>query len=108
MSRKLSTWRNAGVELKAAWKGGMAEDAVIVLSQLPHDEQARALAGPIPRGRRGPAHRPSVDTVRETLDALQKRAGHDAGRLWALEAMRWVLGETTSPEFASWLREVET
>lgn len=116
VSRKLSTWRHAGPELKAAWKDGMAEDSVISLSQLPVDEQARVLAGPIPRGRRGPAHRPSVDMVRETVENMAKwmlaeprtASAEIAFKNGAISALRWVLGESTDTLLANWMREVES
>ncbi len=118
VSRKLSTWRNAGPDLHAAWKEGMAEDGVITLSGLPVEEQVKVLAGPVPRGRRGPAHRPSVDMVRDFLDGFEKtttagdstllRDFREQYRNGILDALRWVTGNKTSEVFAKIAQELES
>ncbi len=106
VSRKLSTWRGASLELKLAWEAGeIAEDAVQQLAELPHDQQAKALAGTVPRGRRGPAGRPPIEMVKDTLESLERHeptAGDDDGVYAAgvLDALRWVAGQRTSPNFA--------
>lgn len=104
VSRKLSAWRKAGPELRAAWRDGMPEDAVEEFAALPLESQAKALAGPVPRGRRGPAHRPSVDAVRDFLHELELRgrsgnASDFAYTAGAIDALRWAAGVRTSPEF---------
>lgn len=106
VSRKLSTWRGACPELRMAWeKSELAEDAVQELAALPHDEQLRALAQPVPRGRRGPANRPGIDTVKDVIDDLEVGMKGRAIQ-WPVEkttyangvidALRWVSGERAS------------
>lgn len=108
VSRKLSAWRGAGVDLRSAWEAGeLTDDQVQQLAELPHDMQAKALAGPVPRGRRGPAHRPSVDAVRDFLFELEegeKAWGNrtptpDSYRTGVMDALRWVTGANTGPAF---------
>lgn len=109
VSRKIAAWRGAGPELLAAWRlGELTDEQVQELAQLPHVEQAKALAAPVPRGRRGPVSRPGIDTVKETLGELGKlestlidRHGIDPHfTRGVLDALRWVAGENTSPQFA--------
>ena len=116
VSRKLSTWRGACEELRAAWSRGLlADEAVQEMAQLPHDEQRKALRSPVPRGRRGPAHRPGIETVKQVLGELEKLGlvetpGIEVGKRrhaqGVLDAFRWVAGEQTSKEFAQLLEEM--
>lgn len=113
VSRKLSAWRRASEELLAAWRDGMPEDTVEVMGKLSPEDQAKALAGPIPRGRRGPAHRPSVDAQRDFLHALEQRPAPPVGllakqrapaidhayRSGVVDALRWATGAQVGPEF---------
>ncbi len=106
VSRKLSTWRCAGPDLKRAWEAGeLAEDAVQQLAELPYDDQTKALAGPTPRGRRGPAGRPPIEAVKDLLQRLEDRDPDgfvdDDYRKAVLDTLRWVSGQRTSSAFAS-------
>lgn len=119
VSRKLSTWRDAGAELKATWEAGtLAEDAIEQLSALPHDQQAKALAGPVARGRRGAAGRPPIEMVKDVLGEIERRPVPDGAQLaigaearsisyttGVLDALRWVAGQRTSAEFAKLTEE---
>ena len=107
VSRKLSTWRRACPELRAAWRDGMTEEAVIALCELPPEEQIKVIAGPVPRGRRGPAGRPSVDMVRDFLLAIEKpEVVADDYIEGVRDAIRWATGEKTSPIFAQLAKEL--
>ncbi len=99
VSRKLSAWAGAGEELREAWRrGDLPEEAVQDLAALPHEEQVRKLAGPIPRGRRGPAHRPGIDTIKAALLSLELHAGQAPGDYTAgvLDTLRWLTGQPPS------------
>ena len=112
VSRKLSTWKNAGPELRTAWEAGeLAEDAVQRLAELPHPKQVKALAGEIPK--RGAANRPGIDTVKDVLVELEVRpqpvgaqlaVGAEARSVaytaGVLDALRWVAGRQASEDFA--------
>lgn len=104
VSRKLSCWRKAGPELRDAWRDGLPEDTVEAFAALPLESQEKALACPIPRGRRGPAHRPSVDAVRDFLIDLEAKplggeARDFAYRAGVVDALRWATGARVGPEF---------
>jgi ParB-like chromosome segregation protein Spo0J len=112
VSRKLGAWKGAGPELRAAWaRGDLTEEAVQQLAELTHAQQAKALAGD-QRPKRGPAHRPGIDAVKDVLVDLERRPvppgtqlaiGAEARSIayteGALDALRWVTGEQTSAGF---------
>lgn len=104
VSRKLAAWKKSGPELRAAWRDGMAEDTVEEFAKLSFENQAKALAGKVPRGRRGPAHRPSVDAVRDLLYELESAGSQrdvraELYRAGVIDALRWATGEKVGPEF---------
>ena len=112
VSRKLSSWRGAGPELRGVWeRGDLEEHLVHELSQLPVEQQSKALAGPVPRGRRGPTHRPSVDAQRDLLHDLETKPTVDkqdfAYRAGVVDALRWATGQTSSPSFAQLANDSE-
>lgn len=108
VSRKITAWRGATASVRAAWRAGeVAEEVVLELVKLPPEDQAKALAGPVPRGRRGPANRPAIDTVKEVLAKIDDRArpipyaAKDAESYTAgvIDALRWIKGDDTSGAF---------
>lgn len=113
VSRKVTAYNGACDELRAAWAAGqLTEEHVQDLAKLPHDQQRRQLAGPIPRGRRGPAHRPGIDTVKEVLGSLRTSVpmvATDTGSYAAgvVDALRWVAGDDTSGAFAKLMEVVD-
>lgn len=116
VSRKLAAWKGAGPELRAAWMSGeVTEDVVQDLARCTHADQKKQLSGPIPRGRRGPANRPSIETVKETLAKIDdekraiKYAAVDTGSYTAgvIDALRWVNGNDTSGAFAKLMEVID-
>jgi hypothetical protein len=113
ISRKLSTYRGAGEPLRRAWElGELTESVVEEIAQLSFTEQFKAMAAPIARGRRGPANRPNIDTVKDAHLMIEARTGPDASRAreylrGARDALRWVTGEQTSAEFAELVKDPE-
>lgn len=115
VSRKLTAWSKAGPELRTAWEQGLADDTVYDLAPLPREDQVKALAQPVPRGRRGPAHRPGIDTVKDALTDILKAwrdlptqtpnvlVGDERYASGVVDALQWVIGEQTSRAFAKLL-----
>lgn len=119
VSRKLSAFRGAGRELKAAWEAGdIAEERVQQLAELPHEKQVAALAGGSLG--RGPAHRPGIDAVKDVLASVsagdlteqltiaQRCEISGTGRTFTeavyrkavIDTLRWVAGQQSSADFA--------
>lgn len=114
VSRKLSWFRLSGPALKKAWESGQVnEDQVEELCKLPAPEQAKVLAGPVPRGRRGATNRPGIDTVKQALDELvlagyqkqnpQLEVGVARYAAGVADALAWVTGEQASQALAKLL-----
>ncbi len=114
VSRKLSAWVGAGAELKQQWAKGLDEQTVQELAQLPIQEQAKELAAPVPRGRRGVANRPSIDQVKDALLELERLGlsetrhvlvGKERYAAGATDALRWVCGLETHLDFAALIND---
>lgn len=110
VSRRLAAFLGSHDDVLKAWEMGVISfDAAYELSKLPAAEQARQLSGPTPRGIRGPANRPGIDTVKEILGELDKRGLSETPRneigkaryaTGVRDALRWIVGEQTSRDFA--------
>lgn len=110
VSRKLSAWKGSGPELRGAWEdGSVTEDVVLELVKLPLDAQVQALledsSGEM-RGKRGPANRPGIDTVKDVLRELDIAASKTSVTPYQrgiVDALRWITGGKAPSEFVNFV-----
>ncbi len=110
VSRRISTFQKSITEVRDAWAtGAISFDTAHEISQLGPMEQTRRIAGTTPRGIRGPANRPGIDTVKEFLGELEQKGLAQSPRLevgaaryatGVRDALRWIVGDATSEDFA--------
>lgn len=98
VSRMLTTWRQAGPELHAAWQAGLAFERVRALAELPLEAQREALAG----GHKSHG-RPGIEATKELLRTLHAAPTTDPYRRGLIDALRYVTGDLPATEIANHL-----
>jgi hypothetical protein len=104
--RKLGIHAAACPELREAWAAGVLSDRKAgALAKLPHVMQREAIAQLGARRKPG-KQRPTIDMIREVERDLEQRwppgvrpSIADPYLGGVLDALRWVTGQKTSPEF---------